>query len=721
MMKDVKEKKYCNCSFSTNKDILKININHSFCNNCGSILIKTPDNNIYYTLKSKQKINKVEINPFEIIENMKKNTEKQYPYLNEEYNMNDEEKLDKENFLKTIKLYLKNRKMIISTLQKMMKIFDFTDLIFYQCLFYVDTILSHIITEDFTEKKILYYLVGYFLCSAKSKENDIYEPSLDLFCYIKKRDHLPIDKIAYYEVICLKTIKYNIFCYSAYDWISELSTNGLIFNCEVNKNNSILLINGHRHSMVNIITKSAFKMLINITIKNIFIKYSPMYIAFSLIQIAREKYLDKSLIRPELFNNLINLYGVKFNDYKKCYQEIKEEIEEKPKIKNSKLEIEKIEDNDEINKKEKNTKKENLKIMHTEEDLPLNKNYKIDKAFTLENKMNTCRALPNLSEMANNLKNEDKENNNNKDNNNNSFDSNNESKIENNDKNDKDDNNKSKDDNIIILDENDEDKNKDLNIDIKLSLNLNQETENETKNSINDSKNKLNSTKELNRYKNKKNRLFINCNTNIYRSNDNLPKININNINNINNIKKSSIKDSPNNIFLKSNRKTLKPIQTKTISNSTDNKRYHKSNSLNISNNNQKEELNLMRKSLFYDKSNNNAKENNNEPIAINRNFKKMTSELPPKKSSFKNWINNNINDSFEEIKSKNNENEKNEENTKPKQCKSKSKFKNNLVGKETKVYVFNARNKSSNNKKRNFKKDSIVNNLTGINNLKWK
>ena len=189
-MKDTKEKKYCNCPFSSNKDILKANINHSFCSKCGSILIKTADNNIYYTLKTKHKIKESEINPIEMIKSMKEKTEFEYPFLNEEYNMSNEEKLDIECFTKSIKLYLKHRKMIILTLQKMMKMLDYTDLIFYQCLFYMDTILSHNITEDFTEKKIIFYLVGYFLCSAKSKENDIYEPSLDLFCYIKKKRSL---------------------------------------------------------------------------------------------------------------------------------------------------------------------------------------------------------------------------------------------------------------------------------------------------------------------------------------------------------------------------------------------------------------------------------------------------------------------------------------------------------------------------------------------------
>ena len=64
----------------------------------------------------------------------------------------------------------------------------------------------------------------------------------------------------------------------------------------------------------------------NITSKNIFIKYSPMYMALSIIQISREKYLDSKRINNDIFNNLINIYGINPNDYKKCYDEIKTEI-----------------------------------------------------------------------------------------------------------------------------------------------------------------------------------------------------------------------------------------------------------------------------------------------------------------------------------------------------------------------------------------------------------
>ena len=37
---------------SWNKEILKSNINYSFCDKCGSILIKDKEGNIFYTLKS---------------------------------------------------------------------------------------------------------------------------------------------------------------------------------------------------------------------------------------------------------------------------------------------------------------------------------------------------------------------------------------------------------------------------------------------------------------------------------------------------------------------------------------------------------------------------------------------------------------------------------------------------------------------------------------------
>ena len=237
MLRNFKPKKYCNCSISSNKEILKSSIIYSFCEKCGSILLKDINNNnnkninIYYTLKPKQRQKPVELNPIDIIKTMKEKTDMDFPYLNNEYNMNEDEKNNQEEFIKSIDLYLSHRKMILMTMQKMMKMLDFTDLSFYQCLFYVDTILSHIITEETTEKEILYYVVGYFLCSSKLKETDIYEPSFDSFSTIKKRIYLSVEKIRVYEIKCLKMIGHNPFAYSAYDWICELTQIGYVFDC----------------------------------------------------------------------------------------------------------------------------------------------------------------------------------------------------------------------------------------------------------------------------------------------------------------------------------------------------------------------------------------------------------------------------------------------------------------------------------------------------------
>ena len=334
MLRNFKPKKYCNCSISSNKEILKSSTIYSFCEKCGSILLKDINHNnnkninIYYTLKPKQRQKPVELNPIDIIKTMKEKTDMDFPYLNNEYNMNDDEINNQEEFIKSINLYLSHRKMIIMTMQKMMKMLDFTDLSFYQCLFYVDTILSHAITEETTEKEILYYVVGYFLCSSKLKETDIYEPSFDSFSTIKKRIYLSVEKIRVYEIKCLKMIGHNPFAYSAYDWICELTQIGFVFDCEMDKSKSIVLINGHRHSLVSVINKYIMKVLLFITTKDIFIKFSPIYIAFSLIQISREKYLDENLINNELYHSLINLFDVSFSDYEKCYNEIKIEIKE---------------------------------------------------------------------------------------------------------------------------------------------------------------------------------------------------------------------------------------------------------------------------------------------------------------------------------------------------------------------------------------------------------
>ncbi len=152
MLRNGKQNKYFNCTSSSDKEILKNNIEYSFCEKCGCILLKGQGGIINYTLKAKQKRLPLDISPIDIIRHMKIKTEEDYPFINEEYNINKDDK-NKERILRAINVYLKHRKMILLKLQKLMKTFDYCDMIFYQCLFYLDTYLSRDITESTTEKK----------------------------------------------------------------------------------------------------------------------------------------------------------------------------------------------------------------------------------------------------------------------------------------------------------------------------------------------------------------------------------------------------------------------------------------------------------------------------------------------------------------------------------------------------------------------------------------
>ena len=315
---------YCNCKFSSNTKILESYINHSFCEKCGSILLKSSSETIHYTLKQKQKEFQYELNPIHIIKSMKKKTEEYYPNIYNEYNNPNVSNInEKDELIKPINIYLKHRKKLLSILKKLIKIYDYYDVSFYQCLFFLDIYLSHDITEEMSEKSILYYLVGYFLCAIKLKETDIVEPTFDSFLDLEKNIYLSPKKIALYEVLCLKKISYNIFSYSPYEWMKQFLSNGVVFNSEVDHTNEIILIKGHRHSLVNTISKYSLKLLLEYTDKKIYFKFSPMYLALSLIQITREKYIKENMIKHKLFSKLIKLYGVDYNDYQNCYEEIK--------------------------------------------------------------------------------------------------------------------------------------------------------------------------------------------------------------------------------------------------------------------------------------------------------------------------------------------------------------------------------------------------------------
>ena len=314
-----KNQKLINIPFCSHTKKSKVyntnNIKYTYCIQCGCLSLEQ-DKHFYDTIKTKQKQKPVDINPIITMNTMKKRQDSIYPNLDNAYNLNENDSIENIKKIKdAIFKYLIKRKKLLSYLQNITRTLNLSDLSFYHCLFLVDLYLSHNITEEMTEEDLLYILAGFFLLSSKFKETDIYEPDLEGFNNIGSEITLSPEKIVLTEMKCLKIINFNFFMYSIYDWLNVLISNGYIFEGEI-----------ENKDYINEIQTFTFKLLILLTPKNFFIKYSPLYLAVALIEISREEKIDKNKINTKLFTKLLVLYNINFEIYKKCYKELKKLI-----------------------------------------------------------------------------------------------------------------------------------------------------------------------------------------------------------------------------------------------------------------------------------------------------------------------------------------------------------------------------------------------------------
>ena len=213
--------------------------------------------------------------------------------------------------------YAKQRNKILFYIHKLCTKLKYNDCSFYLSLYLSDTYLSRVFSDDITERELFLVILGFFLISSKYIEDDIFEPELQIFCNIEKSISLTMEEIRESEVQCLTLINHNLFLYSTYDWINILLNNGIVFENEI-KNE---INDSNELGKIYIYTQ---KLLTLVTSKTYFCQYSSMQIAFSIVQLSREKFLPKNIESSEsLFKLLISLYGVEFSDYEECYNIIK--------------------------------------------------------------------------------------------------------------------------------------------------------------------------------------------------------------------------------------------------------------------------------------------------------------------------------------------------------------------------------------------------------------
>ena len=221
--------------------------------------------------------------------------------------------IDEEIFEK----YSRIRNRVLIYIHNLCTKMEYNDSSFYFSLYLLDTYLSRIISDDISDRELFLVVLGFFLISSKYIEDDIFEPELQIFCNIEKSILLTINEIRESEVQCLTLINHNMYIYSVYDWITTLLNNGIVFKEEVTDKNEVEEIYAYTQ-----------KLLTNLTGKIFFCKYSSIQIAFSIIQLSREKYLNKDLkLSKKIFDLLLDLYEISFSDYKDCYNFIKNDIE----------------------------------------------------------------------------------------------------------------------------------------------------------------------------------------------------------------------------------------------------------------------------------------------------------------------------------------------------------------------------------------------------------
>ena len=204
--------------------------------------------------------------------------------------------------------YSRIRNRILIYIHNLCTKMEYNDSSFYFSLYLLDTYLSRIISDEITDKELFLVVLGFFLISSKYIEDDIFEPELQIFTNIEKSIFLTLEEIRESEVQCLTLINHNMYIYSVYDWITILLSNGITFEEELN----------NKEELENIYTYTQ-KLLTNLTSKIYFCKYSSIQIAFSIIQLSREKYLNKDMkLSEKIFNLLLNLYEINFSDYEEC-------------------------------------------------------------------------------------------------------------------------------------------------------------------------------------------------------------------------------------------------------------------------------------------------------------------------------------------------------------------------------------------------------------------
>ena len=296
----MKKEKKCSHKIITEK-LSKYSKAYFYCYKCGKLII-VKDLNVYESLNK----GKLEFNPIKMINQMIIKQNKDNKYINEKF-----KKQNKDKNINSF-IYIKNRDIFISYLNKLCNKMNYKENTFYHCLYLLDSYLIHnILKKELSKRNIYLIVLGFFLVSSKFSEDDIFEPNINQFCKIDKDVVVSQREILSMEIKCLQIINYNLMNYSTYDWLKTFNKIGIIFNTKTNNINVKQIYEKQKYFL---------KRIIN---SDILYNYNSLYIALSIIHISMENIFINNKINKDIFQLFLSIFNYKFSDYELCYKDIK--------------------------------------------------------------------------------------------------------------------------------------------------------------------------------------------------------------------------------------------------------------------------------------------------------------------------------------------------------------------------------------------------------------
>ena len=355
----------CYCKYHISTPLTNITSN-SYCSYCGSILLyNTNTGELFSFIKPTSQQKQTPTSPLDILNIMLANNS-----------------LLKQQSQPISEWYIKRRKKILFYLQSLTLKLKYSDATFYTALLYIDNALKYLQgAKPLHSIDLDYITLAYFLIMGKANESNIFEPDLSQFISSNNKHQLDLNKIKRYEIKCLTEIDYNILHHSAFDWLCVLLNNGFITQNEFDRNKN-------NNSNISSIYQFAKKTLAGVTGKDVFIKYDPFIIAFSIVKYTRMHFgFNDSDVFAYLAKDVYKV-DASVSEYKKCYEDIEETLKKSKKKKTEGkvspvVEQGKYVDNKVIVVPVKNSNTPNVDIMK------INSKYKIECVDSSNNKKNT--------------------------------------------------------------------------------------------------------------------------------------------------------------------------------------------------------------------------------------------------------------------------------------------------------------------------------------------